>query len=50
MEWLDGKLSDDDKERLCSIINTNIATYKDEVALLQAILAEVPVVNEIEKK
>ena len=50
MKWLDGKLSDDDKDRLCGVINANIATYSEEIASLQAILDEVPDITDIEDK
>lgn len=35
MKWLDGKLTDDDHERLCSIISKNIDTFKAELKGLQ---------------
>ena len=50
MKWLDGKLNDEDKDRLCGVINTNIATYNEEIASLQVILDEVPDITKIEDK
>lgn len=42
MKWLDNKLSDSDHERLCGVIDGNIAAYKAEIQTLTDLLEDVP--------
>ena len=42
MKWLDNKLSDSDHERLCGVIDDNIATMQAELQELTELLQEVP--------
>lgn len=50
MKWLDNKLSDNDHDRLCGVIDENIATYRAEVESLKALLEAVPDYDEIEAR
>ena len=50
MKWLDNKLSDEDHDRLCGVIDSNISTYKSEIEVLTEILEAVPDAMDIETK
>lgn len=50
MKWLDGKLSDDDHDRLCTVLNNNISTYENEIASINSILQQVPDAEDIDSK
>lgn len=50
MKWLDNKLSDDEYDRLCGVIDGNIATYRAEIDSLTTLLRAVPDNDEIEAK
>ena len=50
MKWLDGKLSDADHERLCSVLDNNIATYQAEISNINTLLEQVPDLEEMEEK
>ncbi len=50
MKWLDGKLSDEDHDRLCSVLDNNIATYQTEIASINALLEQLPDLEDIEEK
>lgn len=50
MKWLDNKLSDSDHDRLCGVIDNNIAIYKVEIQSLTNLLEDVPDEAERETK
>lgn len=50
MKWLDGKLSDDDHDRLCSILDNNISTYQAEIDSINSLLEQLPDAEDIEEK
>lgn len=50
MKWLDGKLSDDDHDRLCGVIDNSIATYETEIKSLKELIEVVPDEEEREVK
>lgn len=50
MKWLDNKLSDSDHDRLCGVIDNNIAIYKAEIQSLTNLLEDVPDESERETK
>jgi DNA invertase Pin-like site-specific DNA recombinase len=50
MKWLDGKISDEDHDRLCGVINGNINSYKTEVGSLQELLDARPDYSEVALK
>lgn len=50
MKWLDGKLSDDDRDRLCSILDNNISTYQAEIDSINSLLEQLPDAEDIEEK
>lgn len=47
MKWLDGNLSDDDRDRLCSVLDNNISTYQAEIDSINSLLEQLPDVEDI---
>lgn len=50
IKWLDNKLSDEDHDRLCGVLNSNIVTYSEEVKSLQALIDEAADTSDMEEK
>jgi DNA invertase Pin-like site-specific DNA recombinase len=50
MKWLDGKLSDSDRERLCQVLDNNIETYQKEITALTELVDSVPDTIDLDTK